>query len=257
MPLLRLRHLLISFTCCLPLIACADPDALWHIVHEQCVPAQQQGRHPPAPCEQVDLSQGVAKGTALLKDRHGWLQYLLLPTTRVSGIESPWLLADNAPNYLASAWLARSAMAQRRGQAIDRTDVALTVNSRPGRSQNQLHIHISCVNPVLKQRLAAMSPTLGPVWQRIPGGLNGHAYQIRLLHDTSMSTLNPFKALADSVPGARLHMGDHTLAAVGARFADGTEGFYLLTDQADVLHGDFASSEGDVQDHDCQVLRQP
>ncbi|WP_215776118.1 CDP-diacylglycerol diphosphatase [Paludibacterium sp. B53371] len=257
MTLLRLRPLLICLLCCLPLAACADPDALWRIVHEQCVPSQQQGQQPPAPCDNVDLSRGEAQGTALLKDRHGWLQYLLLPTARVSGIESPWLLNDSAPNYFAAAWQARSAMARRRGQAIDRTDVALTVNSRPGRSQNQLHIHISCVSLALKHRLAELAPSLGTAWQPLPGGLNGHAYQVRLLHDATLSTLNPFKVLAASLPGAQQSMAEQTLAAVGARFADGSEGFYLLTDKADLLHGDFASSEGDVQDHDCQVLRQP
>src|SRR5689334_13720114 len=71
--------------CCLLALrqAAADPDALWYIVAEQCIPDQQQFQSP-KPCEVVDL----AAGTVVLKDRVGATQFLLLPTTRVTGIES-------------------------------------------------------------------------------------------------------------------------------------------------------------------------
>ena len=49
-----------------------NADALWEIVHERCVPAAKSGN--PAPCQQVNVSQGYAT----LKDRNGPLQYLLL-----------------------------------------------------------------------------------------------------------------------------------------------------------------------------------
>ncbi|XLM23387.1 CDP-diacylglycerol diphosphatase, partial [Chromobacterium piscinae] len=46
-------------------------------------------------------------GVAVLKDRNGALQYLLIPTEKVSGIESPRLLGDDAPAYWREAWQAR------------------------------------------------------------------------------------------------------------------------------------------------------
>jgi CDP-diacylglycerol pyrophosphatase len=39
----------------------ADPDVLWKLVHDKCVPDQQQ-RGDPAPCALVDLREGNAKG---------------------------------------------------------------------------------------------------------------------------------------------------------------------------------------------------
>ena len=57
----------------------ANPDALWKIVHDQCVPDQQQN-HNPAPCALVDQNKGDAKGYAILKDIVGATQYLLIPT---------------------------------------------------------------------------------------------------------------------------------------------------------------------------------
>lgn len=75
--------------------ACAaDPDALWDLVSGQCVPAQQ-AKHDPAPCLSVDL----AGGYAVLKDQSGATQVLVIPTTRVTGIESPALLDPASPNY--------------------------------------------------------------------------------------------------------------------------------------------------------------
>ena len=80
----------------------ADPNALWQIVGGQCVPDEQQ-HHSPEPCAAVDL----AGGYAVLKDIVGDTQFLLIPTTRVTGIESPEILAPGAPNYFAAAWRAR------------------------------------------------------------------------------------------------------------------------------------------------------
>ena len=61
----------------------ADPDALWRVVHEQCVPHERTADDP-APCAVVNEGGGYA----LLKDMIGPAQYLLIPTERISGIGS-------------------------------------------------------------------------------------------------------------------------------------------------------------------------
>ena len=81
-------------------------DVLWIIVHDECLPDQLQN-HNPQPCTKVDLDEGTEQGFAILKDIRGATQFLLIPTTRISGIESPILLAPEAPNYFAAAWEAR------------------------------------------------------------------------------------------------------------------------------------------------------
>jgi CDP-diacylglycerol pyrophosphatase len=59
---------------CLPAVAsartAADPDALWEIVHGECVPNLRRSGDP-APCAAVDLQGGAERGYALLKDRSG------------------------------------------------------------------------------------------------------------------------------------------------------------------------------------------
>ena len=66
-----------------------NPDALRHIVLQQCVPNQQQHQNP-SPCAEVNLKGGYV----LFKDRNGPLQYLLMPTYRINGTESPLLLGS-------------------------------------------------------------------------------------------------------------------------------------------------------------------
>ena len=104
--------------------ASADADALWYIVSEQCVPDQQQF-HSPKPCELVDL----AAGYVVLKDRVGDTQFLLMPTARISGIESPAILAPDAPNYWDAAWQARHFVDERAHRELPREAISLAINS--------------------------------------------------------------------------------------------------------------------------------
>jgi CDP-diacylglycerol pyrophosphatase len=47
-----------------------DPDRLWRIVHDKCVPNQEQHADP-APCALVDLKEGVERGHVIFKDDFG------------------------------------------------------------------------------------------------------------------------------------------------------------------------------------------
>src|ERR1700722_9142029 len=65
-----------------------DPDALWKIIHDKCLPNEEQHGQP-APCPTVDLSNGKADGFVVLKARGGGTQYLVMPTAKITGIEDP------------------------------------------------------------------------------------------------------------------------------------------------------------------------
>src|SRR3982074_1433917 len=77
-------------------------DALWEVIHNICVPGQSQNRDP-KPCLQVDLNGGIESGFAILRDPRGGTQFLLIPTHRISGIESPIVRGPHATNYFADA----------------------------------------------------------------------------------------------------------------------------------------------------------
>jgi CDP-diacylglycerol pyrophosphatase len=231
----------------------ADPDALWKIVHDKCVPDQQQNSDP-APCALVDQREGDAKGYAVLKDIVGATQYLLIPTVRVTGIESALLLAPDAPNYFADAWRERGLTEHAAGHPLLRQAISLAINSAFGRSQNQLHIHIDCIRTDIAAALQRQLGAIGYSWEPLPEALAGHSYwAIRVLGD-DLDRTNPFTLLADGVPGARDAMGKQTLVVVGAKFADGRPGFIILTDRANPATGDKAAGE-ELQDHLCAIAQ--
>ena len=224
----------------------ADPLALWRIVHDQCVP-NQIDRHDPSPCTLVDLKGGYV----VLKDRVGATQFLVLPTARITGIESAALLSPRAPDYMQDAWDARRFVQERANGELTRADLSLAVNSIDGRSQNQLHIHVDCLRKDVRDALARHRNAIGDKWQPFPVALAGHHYIARRLMLLDLSDVNPFRTLADKVPEARANLGAYTLVVAGATFG-GKPGFVVLADHADPTHGDFANGES-LQDHACAV----
>lgn len=225
----------------------ADPNALWDIVHGSCVPDEQRSGNP-APCAEVDLDAGEEHGYAVLKDLVGSTQFLVIPTGRITGIESPALLAPDATNYFAAAWRARSFVDERAGGMLPRDWVSLAINSELTRSQNQLHIHVDCVSAEVHAMLAQHRADIGPDWTPFPVPLAGHFYRALAVEGQDLDAVNPFTLLADGVPGARADMGDQTLVVVGSTDSDGGPGFVVLADEIDVGAGDRASGES-LQDH--------
>jgi CDP-diacylglycerol pyrophosphatase len=221
----------------------SDPNALWRIVGDQCVPNQQQHADP-APCAAVDL----AGGSAVLKDLVGATQFLLIPTTRVTGIESPSVIEPDAPNYFAAAWRAGTFVDQRAGWTLPRDWVSLAINSVLARSQTQFHIHVDCVRADVRAALSEHSAEVGPAWAPFPVPLAGHRYDAVAVTGEDLDAVNPLVLLADGIAGARETMGDRTLVVVGAFGADGRPGFVVLSDRADATTGNLAEGE-ELQDH--------
>jgi CDP-diacylglycerol pyrophosphatase len=220
----------------------SNPNALWQIIHGQCVPDQRQHRNPD-PCVAVSLFGGFA----VLKDLVGPEQYLLIPTRQISGIESPELLAPFSRNYFADAWQARGFVVRAVGPAVPRDMLSLVINSQVGRSQNQLHIHIDCVRADVRDTLLRNRGNIGWRWAMLDEPLAGQHYRAMRVAGPTLFGHNPFKLLASGVPGARADMGQHTLVVVGMQFGR-VPGFVILDDQADVAHGDWGNGE-ELQDH--------
>jgi CDP-diacylglycerol pyrophosphatase len=223
--------------------AASDPMILWKIVHNRCVVDQTQNAQP-APCARVDLPAGYA----ILKDIVGATQYLLIPTTRLTGIESPALLSPGAANYFADAWGQIGLVQSKLPKPLPRQDLSLAINSIDGRTQQQLHIHMDCIRRDVRDSLARHMTAIGPDWAPFPEVLAGHTYQAMRIPGVALGDANPFQLLAAKQPGARAAMGLHTLVLVGAP----ETGFILLDDRADPAHGDMGSGEA-LQDHACSV----
>lgn len=232
----------------------ADPNALWNKVVQVCVksdPAQDKAN----PCDIVDR----AADYVLVKDICGPTQYLLLPVHRLTGIESPEL--STAPNYFRDAWAQRNWVAGRAGRQLAPDEIVLALNSIDRRSQNQLHIHLDLARAGLSDALHAHDADPLGTWSSF--SFQGVDYHLMRL--TDLTSRNPIalvraRVAAEKGSEAQAEMRHQSIGLIGASFADGGSGFYLLNSSFDGTDDGSGWAEGLEIDHprgDCSYRRFP
>lgn len=227
-------------------LAAADPNALWQIVHFDCAPAARStGRT--GMCASVDLDRRFA----ILKDRSGVAQHLLIPTDRISGIESPQLLAASARNYWADAWQARSyvqaSLVKSRRRPLADDQLGLEINSAYRRSQEQLHIHIDCMRASATEALSRHRHDAPGRWAW--DTVDGVRYRIMRVDGPAFAA-DPFDIVAHdrAAPDA---MAKQTILVTGAGPSAERDG-WLILDSATDLDGGTGSAEV-LLDHRCET----
>ncbi len=169
----------------------ANPSALWNIVHEKCEP-HWLAANDPAPCARVDMRGGADGGVAILKDLVGVAQYLAIPTRRISGTESPILLAPDAPDLFAAAWSARQFTFERLGKELPRDGIGLAINSALSRSQDQAHIHVDCLRLDIRAELARLAPHIAAGWSPEAVVLDGKPYRVLRIDGPELNGVNQY-----------------------------------------------------------------
>lgn len=215
-----------------------DRRALWFVVNDLCRPMQRL-LGSPRPCLKVDLAHGFI----VLRAPGETTQILIAPTARIEGIESSAILKEGAPNLWALAWAERNRVAASAPRPLQWDDVGMAINSRRGRSQDQLHIHVDCVDFRLKRALAARAFRPSPNWSRLDPGPWASRYRVKYIAAAGLEK-NIFKMVAEEIPGAKAKMARQAIAVVGVGAKD-DRGFAVL-----------ASSDGDghaeeLLDHSC------
>ena len=160
---------------------------------------------PAGDCTLVDR----ARGFVVIKDDDpakpdAWL---IVPDVEVTGIEDSRALDPPVVEFWRYGWEVGQALLPRPPEGI-----GLAINSMAGRSQNLLHIHISCVDPGRRPQ-PSPPPRIGPDWAAEPFlTLAGDAYNARKVASLDRS---PFLLLPE-LPGAADDMGAQSLAVIGA-----------------------------------------
>jgi CDP-diacylglycerol pyrophosphatase len=207
----------------------------------------------PKPCSEVNLANGEENGYALLQDLFGRTHYLLIPTRRVYGIESPELLLPDSPNYWQAAWLAKKYIASQFGQILPRNKVGMAINSAMQRSQDQLHIHIDCIQPEVLTQLSDYMDSISEQWTLLPFRLMGRQYMARRLEVPELLVVNPFLLLYSTNAAAHSDMSKQTEVIIGANLGQGREGFVVLSQQANPA--DQGSGHGEeLLDRTCALM---
>jgi CDP-diacylglycerol pyrophosphatase len=210
---------------------------LWDVVHYACG-GMTRLFGISLPCLKVDRQAGYA----IVRSPADNVRILAVPTRRISGIESPDLQRSETPPYWAYAWANRSFVAQAAPRKLDWGDYAMAVNSRAGRSQDQLHIHVACILPSVKEALAAHPPARSG-WSRLELPTWMGEYRMRRIEAADLGR-NLFKLVAEDSPGGRGAMVQHALAVVPIG-PERAQGFALLD------NGHHGHSEG-LLDVDCR-----
>jgi CDP-diacylglycerol pyrophosphatase len=224
---MRSAALLLALAACAPPPEPPDREGLYRQMRA-CLAESE----PAPPCTMVSRAEGYV----VIKDDSpdkpdAWL---IVPTAPATGIEDPRALTPPVAAFWSLGWDAGRRLLDRPPEAI-----GLAINSKPGRTQDLLHIHISCVAPEVRAALAAAP--VGPEWASAPFlQLRGDAYNVRKVASLDPS---PFLRLLE-LPSARADMVDQSLGVIGA-----ADGWYLITDST--VPGVVAETEK-LLDQDCR-----
>jgi CDP-diacylglycerol pyrophosphatase len=200
------------------------------------------------------LSEGEDRGYVILRPPVGKPDTILSPTKRIAGGEDPWLRTLAASNYFEDAWNARAFLSDEHQKPLAHDDIALAVNSRFSRSQDQLHIHIGCISRQAKQTLRAIAPQLPEnKWAPIKERMQGFEFWGRRVAQETLAGVNPFRLAAEGFPDETKSSGQSTIVVAGTQLADGRNEFVLLVSRPDPfgLSRQFAAE--DFLDPSCSL----
>jgi CDP-diacylglycerol pyrophosphatase len=223
-----------------PAHALSTRDALWHMVNDICRPMQATVGVA-LPCLKVDSARGFAVVRAPGDDT----RILVVPTRRIIGVESRPLQQEGLPPYWSFAWSERDRVAAGASRPLGWSDVAMAVNSRRARTQDQLHIHVGCVDARLKRALApsAWHPAAG--WSELDLRPWAGRYLVKRIGAAGIDA-NLFRMVASEAPGAGAHMTRVGIGVVGVTAADGERGFAVLVNNR-------RGHAEQLIDHDCSI----
>jgi CDP-diacylglycerol pyrophosphatase len=133
--------------------------------------------------------------------------YMILPTVRVSGIEDPAVLDKPLRQFFEYGWEALNTHIKRPPQ-----DLAMAINNKTHRTQDQFHIHLACVAPEV--RTALDSAKLTGHWQDNAIKVKGREFAAIELASLARS---PFEVLQDHLASKqpKASLGDYSLAVIG------------------------------------------
>ncbi|WPU25417.1 CDP-diacylglycerol diphosphatase [Cedecea neteri] len=233
------------------LVGCARSDALWGVVDKVCMTNYQQTSSP-APCQQIYMPEGKAHGFSVIQNPRYPYHFILVPTAKLTGIESPELAAEGRTDYFGYAWIMRRLLAWQYGAPVPDDALGLAINSAYGRSQNQLHIHLTCLREDVRRQMLAERPFITEEWRPLPDKLLRYTWYARRVMQPTVMGIDPINTVA-----SHFHLTPEQLAEWGVAVIPTTygeqKGFILLTTRRGWDRNNRASVEA-LLDKECAVL---
>jgi CDP-diacylglycerol pyrophosphatase len=214
-------------------------DVLWRNISKQCVPNfVRSGEY--SPCSYVDLNRKYV----VYKVDGDRYQYLLMPTEPISGLEDPALALDGSAPYVGLAWDSRSYLVDRIGRPIDDRYISLAINPLNARTQDELHVHISCLSDEMRAKIEIKAKSVNSdSWQEILQ-VHTHIYAGKMIDGRNLNSTNIFNTVRHYV----VKTGGNPLYSGIALVAIDREKFLILTS----VGGAFSPiGPEEIQDHSC------
>lgn len=196
--------------------------ALWSVVRSCTFVQQTFGIS--FPCFAV---QTGPEGFAILRVPGSRTHFIVTPTNRVVGLESRPQRAALASGAWRAALDFRSALSDLAGTTPG--NVALAINPRRARGQDQLHIHTGCADPELLGQIRSLAPSIGSTWARLDQPIDGVAFWARRVEHASVQDGNPFTSLPE-LPKSQVDPTNVVFEAFGLS-SSGTGDLVLLVTQ--------------------------
>ena len=226
---------------------------LWRVV-QACV-ASHDLSGLAFPCLAVETEQGLKKGYVVLRAPFVRSHAIVAPTVRTVGIEASRLRGPEAPNYFQDAWASRSYATRGLAREPGRADLALAVNSRFGRSQDQLHIHVDCIRPKVRAALTSDAGTIAVGrWTHVRVMQYAPLYWATAVEGDTLAGVNVFDLVADGLKINPDDMDEITIVVVGSDNVGGKPGFVVLARKRLSHVYDEAHGEA-LMDHSCPAFR--
>jgi CDP-diacylglycerol pyrophosphatase len=210
-------------------------DTLWTVV-QSCVLARQT-IGVAFPCVEVD-APGTPGAVAVLRPPLEDTHLLVVPQSRIPGIEAAEPGSADMARVWQRAWESRRLLSTR-PVPWDRAGMAL---NGPGiRSQDQLHIHVDCLDERRMKSLAPQLRHLGPGWTRLSGDY-GRFWATRV-DAPDLSRFDP-AVLADR--GLPFQRARASLGVIGTKGAGGRDSLVVFASPTESLEI--------ILDSNCRIL---
>lgn len=115
----------------------------------------------PLPCLAIE-DAGHGLRVAVVRPPAARKHLLVVPLTRIEGLEDDSFSGETAAAIVTAAWRERARLVPA-GQAVPWTGFGLAINSLGKRTQDQLHVHVDCLTAEARAALgaAASAPRAG------------------------------------------------------------------------------------------------
>ncbi|KAJ84721.1 CDP-diacylglycerol diphosphatase [Enterococcus faecalis] len=140
------------------LIPPQDTDNTLVELVNKCVRAEKNNSEWPLFCAKVSTKKET--NFTIINPKEGLAKVMLLANQDINGIEDPILFKKRTPSFLNFAWENRQLISKKlqkstgRKRKIPEQNFFFSINAIQSRTQNRLHIHMSCVKKEYRLKLS-------------------------------------------------------------------------------------------------------